>query len=154
MWRQGRRQGRKTRRVAYFSAAERRKDEDSISRSKKRQKAEQWGKTGIRRRRLASRYRARQVEVDDAKKNNCWQINQQGGAGQLPNRLCSCQLDAFLAGTRTCSFDLNRSGLNTGSLNYTRGFVGKKVLLAPFFQDTRLGTMGFGGGQQQKLRSS
>jgi hypothetical protein len=94
MWRQG----RKTRRVAYFSAAERRKDEDSISRSKKRQKAEQWGKTGIRRRRLASRYRARQVEVDDAKKNNCWQINRQGGAGQLPNRLCSCQLDALLTG--------------------------------------------------------
>jgi hypothetical protein len=133
MWRQGRRQGRKTRRVAYFSAAERRKDEDSISRSKKRQKAEQWGKTGIRRRGLASRYQARQVEVDDAKKNNCWQINRQGGAGQLPNRLCSCQLDAFLAGTRTCSFDLNRSELNTGSLNYTRGFVGKTVLLAPFF---------------------
>jgi hypothetical protein len=70
--------------VAYFSAAERRKDEDSISRSKKRQKAEQWGKTGIRRRGLASRYRARQVEVDDAKKNNCWQINRQASASSPP----------------------------------------------------------------------
>jgi hypothetical protein len=134
MWRQGRRQGRKTRRVAYFSAAERRKDEGSISRSKKRQRAEQWGKTGIRCRGLVSRYRARQVEVDDAKKNNCWQINRQGGAGQVPNRRCSCRLETLLTGTRTCLFDLNRSELITGSLNYARGFVGKTVLLAPFIK--------------------
>jgi hypothetical protein len=132
MWRQGRRQGRKARRVAYFSAAERRKDEDSISRSKKRQDAEQWGKTGIRRRGLASRYQARQVEVN-AKKNSCWQNNRQGGAGQLPNRLCPCHLDTLLTGTRTCSFDPNRSELVTGSQNYAREFVGKTVLLAPFF---------------------
>jgi hypothetical protein len=145
MWRQGRRQGRKTRRVAYFSAAERRKDEDSISRSKKRQKAEQWGKTGIRRRGLASRYRARQVEVDDAKKNNCWQINQQGGAGQLPNRLCSCQLDAFLAGTRTCSFEL-----------YSR-IRWKEGPLRPFFSRYTTwhnGVWGWATAKAQKLITS
>jgi hypothetical protein len=100
-----------------------------------------------------ARYRARQGEVDDAKKNNCWQINRQGGAGQLPNRLYPCHLDALLTGTRTCSFGLNHSELNTGSLNYARGFVGDDPP-RPFSQDTQLGTMGSQGGQQQKRRNS